>query len=69
MRQLLVYTSGAICLVLAACSLLQTSIAPKAAAIVSAYCQEPQASRLTLRAQVATLIVPNQIEIHCVGDQ
>lgn len=69
MKQLLLYTAGVSAVILTACSLLQTSLAPKAASIINAYCLEPQAARLVLREQVATQIAPNRVEIHCKGDQ
>lgn len=56
-------------LVLSACGLTVQRIAPKAAAAVAAYCREPQAVRLALRAQVAEAVRPNAVRIDCAGDQ
>lgn len=69
MKQKLIYLGIVTCMLLVACMTFQAKIAPKAAAIVAAYCLEPQAERLLIRQQVAALTGANHIEIHCAGDQ
>jgi hypothetical protein len=49
-------------------SLVTGKIAPKAAQVITAYCLEPQSTRLLVREQVNSLITPNAVRIDCAGD-
>jgi hypothetical protein len=55
-------------LALGGCAALSTKVAPKVAKAVDRYCQEPQDSRLALRAQVNALTAPNSVQVNCAGD-
>ena len=70
MKQLIIYASSMTAFaIVASCSILSTNLAPKASAVITAYCKEPQAERLLVRQEVAAQISPNTLEIHCQGDQ
>lgn len=68
MKQLTFYAVLGLMFCVAACAALQTKVGPKAAAAINAYCTEPLASRQALRAEVNSLIAPNQVRINCQGD-
>jgi hypothetical protein len=57
-----------LCVLLPACSWLETKAGPRIASGVKQYCMEPVDARLLLRAEVNKLAAPNSIQVNCAVD-
>lgn len=53
---------------LSGCSLIVPKVGPQVAKAVNRYCQEPQAARQLVRAEVNGMIEPHKIVVTCAGD-